>query len=231
MSMSEIFTKAVLVTIAVAAFAIAATAQSTSGTVTLSGTVSKYVEIASNGAVTLTGNSGGGVTTDGILGNTLAVVVNMGELSPSNANSFVKVTVPLRVRSNAAYVVSAAAAVAGTGVTANKVVASDIGFGIANITRAGVGVAAGADTNSTTGDPTLGGAVNGVTGRWDFGAGNTNLGAFAVAATALNGPQIMNAVPRSNANGLTANAIFAVKPQFYENGTVTATTTFTVTAP
>jgi len=41
----------------------------------------------------------------------------------------------------------------------------------------------------------------------------------------------MNAVPRSNANALTANAIFAVKPQFYENGTVTATTTLTVTAP
>ena len=137
---------------------------------------------------------------------------------------------PIRVRSNAAYVVSAAATVVSSSVTANKVVASDIGFGIANITRSGVGVAASADTNSTTGDPTVGGAVNGVTGRWGFAAGNSNLGAFAAATTALNGPQIMNAV-RSNANGLNANAIFAVKPQFYENGTVTATTTFTVTAP
>ena len=80
MSMSTLFTKAALVTIALAAFAMAASAQSTTGTVTLSGTVSKYVEIASGGAVTLAGNSGGGVTTDGTSGNTLAVVINMGEL-------------------------------------------------------------------------------------------------------------------------------------------------------
>jgi hypothetical protein len=36
--------------------------QSTTGTVTMSATVSKFVEINSGGAVTLTGNSGGGVT-------------------------------------------------------------------------------------------------------------------------------------------------------------------------
>jgi hypothetical protein len=41
----------------------------------------------------------------------------------------------------------------------------------------------------------------------------------------------MNAVPRSNANGLTVPAIFAVKPQFFENGTTTISVTFTVTAP
>jgi len=147
MSMSTLFTKAVLVSIAIAAFAMAASAQSTSGTVTLSGTVSKFVEISSGGAVTLAGNSGGGVTTDGTSGNTLAVVVNMGELGPSNTNGFVKVTVPIRIRSNAAYVMSAAAAIVSSGSTANKVVASDIGFGITNPVRSGVGVAAGADTN------------------------------------------------------------------------------------
>ena len=39
------------------------------------------------------------------------------------------------------------------------------------------------------------------------------------------------AVPRSNANGLTVPAFFAVKPQFFENGTTTISVTFTVTAP
>jgi hypothetical protein len=47
----------------------------------------------------------------------------------------------------------------------------------------------------------------------------------------LSGSFIMNAVPRSNTNGLTVPAMFAVKPQFYENGSTTASVTFTITAP
>src|SRR5207247_10102342 len=46
---------------------VGASAQSTTGTVSMSATVSKFVEINSGGPVTLTGNSGGGVTTDGTL--------------------------------------------------------------------------------------------------------------------------------------------------------------------
>lgn len=213
-------------------FAVAAYAQSTTGTVTMNGTVSKYVEIASGGGVTLTGNSGGGVTTDGTSGNTLAVVIDLGELGPANSASFVKATVPLRFRSNATYSVAAIATVSSTGATTNKIGAADIGFGLANLTRTGTGVAAGTDTNSTTGDPTAGGAVSGTTGRWVYAAGVSNLGAISASTTVLNGPFIMNAVPRSNANALTANAIFSVKPQFFENGALTsAVTTFTITAP
>src|SRR4051794_9150452 len=77
-------------------------AQSTTGTVTMSATVSKFVEINSGGAVTLTGNSGGGVTTDGVTNSPLAVSINLGELGPSNTNSFVTAQVPLKLRSNAA---------------------------------------------------------------------------------------------------------------------------------
>src|SRR6186997_1403276 len=79
-------------------------AQSTTGTVTMSATVSKFVEINSGGAVTLTGNSGGGVTTDGVANSPLAVSINLGELGPSNTNSFVTASVPLKLRSNASYV-------------------------------------------------------------------------------------------------------------------------------
>ena len=230
--MINIIKLAAIAAFMVTLFVVGATAQSTTGTVTLSGTVSKYVEIASAGAVTLAGNSGGGVTTDGTLGNTLGVVVNMGELGPANTNSFVTATVPVRFRSNATYSVAAVATVTSTGSAANKIVASDIGFGLANLTRTGTGVAAGADTNSTTGDPTPGGAVSGATGRWVYAAGISNLGAISASTTVLNGPFIMNAVPRSNTNGLTANAIFSVKPQFYDVGTLTsAVTTFTITAP
>src|SRR3954454_12228132 len=123
--------------------------QSTTGTVTMSATVSKFVEINSGGAVTLTGNSGGGVTTDGTANSPLAVVVNLGELGPSNTSSFVTASVPLKLRSNAAYTMSMVATVASTGSTANKITAADIGFGLGSITRSGTGVnTSGSDTNA-----------------------------------------------------------------------------------
>ena len=49
--------------------AIVSVGQTTTGTVSMSATVSKFVEINSGGAVTLSGNSGGGVTTDGVANN------------------------------------------------------------------------------------------------------------------------------------------------------------------
>ena len=214
-------------------FAIAANAQTT-GTVSMSATVSKFVEINSGGAVTLTGNSGGGVTTDGTVNTPLAVVINLGELGPSNASSFVTANVPLKLRSNAAYVLSTIATVTSTGSTANKITSADVGFGLGTVTRAGVGVnTAGVDTNATAGDPTLvaNGSVNATSGRYEFTAVRSNLSAFSTSTTALNGAFIMNAVPKTNTNGLTVPAIFAVKPQFYENGTTTVSVTFTVTAP
>src|ERR1043166_5726932 len=207
--------------------------QSTTGTISMSATVSKFVEINSGGAVTLTGNSGGGVTTDGVVNTPLAVSINLGELGPNNTNSFVTAQVPLKLRSNAGYVLSMSATVSSSGTTANRIGAADVGFGLGTITRSGIGVNAGADTNATSGDPTLAanGSVNGITGRYEFTAVRSNLSAFSSATTALSGPYIMNAVPRSNANGLTVPAFFAVKPQFFENGTTTVSVTFTVTAP
>src|SRR5215216_7240943 len=122
--------------------------QSTTGTVTMSATVSKFVEINSGGAVTLTGNSGGGVTTDGVNNSPLAVSINLGELGPSNTNSFVTAQVPLKLRSNAAYVLSMSATVTSSGSTANRIGAADVGFGLGTIARSGTGVNTGVDTNA-----------------------------------------------------------------------------------
>jgi hypothetical protein len=221
-------------TILLLASAITCLGQSTTGTVTMSATVSKFVEINSGGAVTLTGNSGGGVTADGVINTPLAVSINLGELGPSNTNNFVTAQVPLKLRSNAPYVLSMTATVTSSGSTTSRIGAADVGFGLGTITRTGTGVnTTGTDTNATSGDPTLpaNGAVNGATGRFEFTAVRSNLSAFSAATTALSGPIIMNAVPRSNGNGLTVPAFFAVKPQFFENGTTTISVTFTVTAP
>ncbi len=214
--------------------AIVSVGQTPTGTVSMSATVSKFVEINSGGAVTLSGNSGGGVTTDGTVNNPLAVSINLGELGPSNSNSFVTASVPLKLRSNAAYVLSMNATVTSTGTTSNKIGAADVGFGLGSVTRSGTGVnTAGTDTNATSGDPTLvaNGSVNGASGRYEFTAVKSNLSAFSASTTALNGAFIMNAVPKTNTNGLTVPAIFAIKPQFFENGSTTISVTFTVTAP
>jgi hypothetical protein len=211
-------------------FVVGASAQSTTGSVSMSATVSKFVEINSGGAVTMSGNSGGGVTTDGTSGNPLAVVVDLGELGPTNTSSFVTASVPLKLRSNAAYVLSMEATVTSSGSTANKIGAADIGFGLGSVSRTGVGVnTTGSDTNATSGDPTLAGngSVNGTSGRYEFTATRSNLGAFSSTTTALSGSYIMNAVPRSNTNGLTVPAMFAVKPQFFEDGSTTVSVTFT----
>ena len=231
---SKVITRTILLVVSLLLSAAVCSGQSTTGTVTMSATVSKFVEINSGGAVTLTGNSGGGVTTDGVTNTPLAVSINLGELGPANANSFVSASVPLRLRSNAGYVLSMSATVTSSGSTTNRIGAADVGFGLGTITRSGTGVnASGADTNATSGDPTLAanGSVNGASGRYEFTAVRSNLSAFSSATTALSGAFIMNAVPRSNANGLTVPAFFALKPQFFENGTTTISVTFTVTAP
>lgn len=223
-----------LLTILLGFSAVTCFGQSTTGTVSMSATVSKFVEINSGGSVTLTGNSGGGVTTDGVLNSPLAVSINLGELGPGNTNNFVMAQVPLKLRSNAGYVLSMSATVTSSGSTTNRISAADVGFGLGTISRSGTGVnTTGTDTNATSGDPTLAanGSVNGTSGRYEFTAVRSNLSAFSAATTALNGSFIMNAVPRSNGNGLTVPAFFAIKPQFFENGTTTISVTFTVTAP
>src|SRR4026208_954850 len=234
MTMPRLTKSLLLTTLLLVVSAVTCFGQSTTGTVSMSATVSKFVEINSGGAVTLTGNSGGGVTTDGVVNSPLAVSINLGEVGPANTNSFVTAQVPLKLRSNAPYVLSMTATVTSSGSTASRIGAPDGGFGLGTITRSGTGVnTSGTDTNATSGDPTLAanGSVNGTSGRYEFTAVRSNLSSFSSATTALSGPIIMNAVPRSNINGLTVPAFFAIKPQFFENGTTTVSVTFTVTAP
>src|SRR5262245_49354046 len=157
----------------------------TTGSVTMTATVSNFVELNSGGAVTLTGNSGGSVITDGTLNSPLAVVVNMGELGPSNTNSFVTLSVPLRLRSNVAYQLNMVSSVAGAGATSFSLKDTDVGFGLTPSARP-ANLAAGVDTNATPGDPTVGGSTD-VNGRWVYAVANSTLGAYDVSGDVLDG--------------------------------------------
>lgn len=212
------------------ATAAAASAQTT-GSVTMTGQVSNFVELRSGGAVTLTGNSGGtGVGTDGVANSPLAVVVDLGELGPANTNSFVKLSVPLKMRSNVAYQLDMTGSVTGAGSTVYSLKASDVGFGLVTSAR-GSSLHTGTDASSADADPTAGGATDS-NGRWAFSGAGANLGAYSTAAAVLSGPRINKAVPRSDNTGLTLPAVFAIKPQFYDPAVlVTITANFTISAP
>ena len=222
------FIKALALATLICATAVIASAQTT-GSVTMSASVSNFVELTSGGAVTLTGNSGGSVITDGTANSPLAVVVNLGELGPSNTNSFVKLNVPVRLRSNVAYQLNMVSSVAGARATAFSLKDTDVGFGLTPAARP-ANLAAGVDTNSTPGDPTVGGSTD-VDGRWVFAGANSTLGAYAVSGAVLTGPRVNKAVAASSATSFTFPAIFAIKPQFYDPApAITITAQFTVVA-
>ena len=107
------------------------------------------------------------------------MVVNLGELGPSNTNSFVKLSVPVRLRSNVAYQLNMVSSVAGAGATSFSLKDTDVGFGLTPAARP-ANLAAGVDTNATPGDPTVGGSTD-VNGRWVFAGANSTLGAYAVS--------------------------------------------------
>jgi hypothetical protein len=225
-------TKGILTTLAITALitmSAAATYGQTTGTVNMSATVSNFVELNSGGAVSLTGNLGGSVITDGTANTPLAVVVDMGELGPSNPNSFVTLSVPLRLRSNVAYQLNMVGSVAGAGATSFSLKDTDVGFGLTPAARP-ANLAAGVDTNATPGDPTIGGSTD-VDGRWVFAGAGSTFGAYAVSAQVLNGPRINKAVGANSNTSLTFPAIFTVKPQFFDPAVaITMSAQFTVVA-
>src|SRR3954454_8154154 len=220
--------KALTILTMIAMTAVIASAQTT-GSVTMSASVSNFVELNSGGAVTLTGHLGGSIITDGTINNPLAVVVDLGELGPANANQFVKLNVPLRLRSNVAYQLNMVSSVAGAGATSFSLKDTDVGFGLTPGARP-ANLAAGVDTNATPGDPTVGGSTD-VNGRWVFAGANSTLGAYAVSGEVLSGPRINKTVAANSATNLTVPAIFAVKPQFFDPApAITITAQFTVVA-
>jgi hypothetical protein len=225
---------ACLAVMAAGLMTIAAAQQITdAGTITLSGRVSGYVEVRAGGSATLTGNSGGSITNNKTKGQPLnGLTIDLGELGPSNTNSFVKATVPLRLRSNTSYTLSMST----TGFTnsnADMIQPSDIGFGLANISRTDPAVAPGTDTIAAgvSGDPSLDPDANPATDRWDYTTAKS-LSTYTTSRAILSGPVIMRpVVPIGNTSGLTLNTFFVVKPQFFAASSFSTTVTFTISTP
>lgn len=202
----------------------------TSGTVTMSGSVSDYVDLTAGGGATLSGSSGGSVTTNNTSGNPINVVANLGELGPSNTNSLVKLTVPIRVRSNVAYIVNMQATV-DSGLATRGVTGSDVGFGVAPDARSGVGVNTGGSDTGIAVEPTDSeGAADGTSGRWGWTNAAARLSSYSTASSIMNGDYVLDPVPTSNTSAVTANTFFAIKPQFFQTSNTTINVTYTIVA-
>jgi hypothetical protein len=213
-----------------------------SGTITLQGTVSGYVEVRSGGPATISGNSGGGITNNKVKGDRLnsptTLTIDFGDVGPANTNNWVTASVPIRLRSNLSYTLrmSASAITYGGGTPdADSVTLADIGFGVTSATRdTGGGIISGTDTiaANANGDPTSGanGAPN-AAGRYVFNA-NHSLNNYTASTTIVSGPRINHAmVPTANTNGLVITTLFAIKPQFFTVGSFSTSVTFTVSNP
>ncbi len=189
------------------------------------------LDISSGGAPTITGTVGGSVTGSASVLNNLVVTINFGEVSPSNTNNIVKVTVPITVRSNQAYKVTATYSGA---INANPqaLQKSDIGFGLNNWRAMGSNSRVCALPHifyaPFSNDPATSVSINAATGRAQY---TSDLADVTTNTTILSGPRLSNGgAARATNDGYIFDAIFTITPQFYAAGTTSATITFTISA-
>jgi len=205
----------------------------TSGTVAISGTVTAAVKVTSGGAASLSGNSGGGVTTPSAADAALATVVDFGDVGPGNTNSFVCFTQPLFLRANAPSTVSAAVTAESFGGGAGDLAKSDIGIGFQNLSTGGVlssilntTVTAAYNSDVCTapvdadGVPTFSATLNDLA---TAAPGTAVIG--STAAISLGGSFT------SPNNEADIDLLLAIVPQAFTAGSFSATITFTMTTP
>lgn len=197
----------------------------------LSSLYSQALDISSGGAPTITGANGGSVTGSSSLLNDLSVTINFGEISPLNTNNIVKVTVPIAIRSNRTYRVTATYTGA-TNANPQALQRSDIGFGIQNMRRSGNQARVCNRSphifySPFDNDPALNASVAG-NGRVQY---ISDLADVTTSTTIITGPRLSNGgASRGTNDAWIFDAIFVVTPQFYANGTTTGTVTFTISA-
>jgi len=184
-------------------------------------------DISSGGTPTITGATGGSVTGSSSVLNDLVVTIDFGELSPANINPYVKVTVPIGVRSKNPYQVTATLT-GTTGTNPNAVQATDVGFGITNW-RAMGNLSRPCNNNifyaPFNNDPSTSITFN-AAGRAQY---VSDLSDIATSTVILSGPRLSNGNQnRSTNDGWIFDAIFVLTPQFYATGISTGTITFTI---
>jgi len=224
------FVKLTCLVIVLSTAAVVASAQ-TSGTVTVNGTVAKSASIRWWSFTAL--NAEAGTNAPNTQNSPLLFTLSVGDVSPSNTNSYAGGKVKVVMRTNAAYALSAqVTASSGFGAASGDLRLADVGFGLANLANSGALVFGDPATNSVFAgsfgnDPSS--AAKNADGIPSFA---TSLNNVSAATQVLSGPRISKAgsVDSPN-NGLLVDTIYAIGPQFFTPTTFSATVTYTITTP
>ncbi len=186
-------------------------------------------DISAGGPPTITGGKNASVTGSSSVTTNLVVTVDFGELSPSNINPYVKLTVPIAVRSRNPYQVTVALT-GSTGTSPNAVQATDVGLGIRNM-RA-MGAQSRVCSNNIihapfSNDPSASVTVN-AAGRAQYVA---DLGDVLTGPVILSGPRLSNTNSgRATNDGWIFDAVVVITPQFFTGGFSNGILTFTISA-
>lgn len=205
----------------------------TSGTITVSGQVNAAVKITSGGAATLTGNSGGGVTTQSAADALLATVVDFGDVGPGNTNNYVCFTQPLYLRANAASTVSGAVTAESFGGGFGDITKSDIGLGFQNLAAGGPN----ADISTTTvtaaysSDPCAAAKTGDGVPMFSASLGGLATSTPGTMLIRSTGPISLRGNFNSANNEADVDVRLAVAPQAFRVGAFSATLRLTMTTP
>lgn len=196
----------------------------------LGSAAAQTLDISSGGAPSISGSLNGSITGSSSVLNNLSVTINFGELSPANTNSIVKVNIPITVRSNQAYKVTASVT-GSTNANAQAIQRTDIGFGLRNFRAMGSSSRVCALPHifypPFDNDPATTFSIN-AAGRVAY---PSSLGSMTGATTILSGPRLSNGgASRATDDGYIFDAILAITPQFFAPGSTTATITFTISS-
>lgn len=189
-------------------------------------------DISSGGQPTISGAVNGSVTGSASVLNNLSVTINLGEISPANTNSVVKVVVPIALRSTAPYQVTVSLS-GTTGTNPQAVQASDVGFGVTNIRSMGSNAQVCTRSNHIFYSPFNNDPVNTDTisssGRVTY---QSTLANISTSTVILSGPRLSksNNSNRQTNDGYIFDAIFVITPQFFAAGGSSGTLTFTISS-
>lgn len=189
------------------------------------------LDISSGGMPVITGATGATVSANSGATQNLSVSINLGDVSPINQSNAVKITVPIAIRSNIPYQISAS--VNGSfGADSRALQASDIGFGAGNFRSMGAGAAVCFQSSHDFRTPFQNDPANNVTfnsnGRAAYPSTLADVG---VSSVFLSGPRLSQDegnLQRTTDNGYIFDAVFVIKPQFYAPGNFSVNLLFTI---
>src|SRR4051812_12021122 len=177
-----------------------------------------FFDMASGGTPTITGALSGSVVGSSNISSDVVVTINFGEVSPLNTNPYIKVTVPIAIRSDRDYKVTATIT-GGTNINPQALQTSDIGFGINNIRAMGSKSKVCTRSQHLISSPFSNDPASNMSilpsGRVAF---LSDLNDITTSTTVLSGPTLSENKSRSIDNGYIFDAIFVVTPQFFANG-------------